>query len=71
MIENLIIELLILVLSLVILAFCSHYTINALEKLIALTGLSEMSVGFILLENLPNFRKKILPGFKFFPGHQE
>jgi Ca2+/Na+ antiporter len=30
----------------------SHYTINSIEKLIALTGLSEMSAGFILLATL-------------------
>jgi cation:H+ antiporter len=68
MIENLIIELLILVLSLVILAFCSHYTINALEKLIALTGLSEMSVGFILLATLTSVPELFVALFSVVDG---
>ena len=52
MIDAIIVQLLILVGSLIVLAFSSHFTIKAIEKLIELTGLSEMSAGFILLATL-------------------
>jgi len=51
-IDAIIVQLLILVGSLIVLAFSSHFTIKAIEKLIELTGLSEMSAGFILLATL-------------------
>lgn len=49
MIEGLIVEVLTFAVSLVVLAFASHYTIRTVEKLIELTGLSEISVGFVIL----------------------
>jgi cation:H+ antiporter len=61
-------QLLILVGSLVILALSSHYTINAIEKLIALTGLSEMSVGFILLATLTSVPEIIVALFAVMQG---
>jgi cation:H+ antiporter len=67
-IEDLIAQLLILVASLVILAFSSHYTINAIEKLIALTGLSEMSAGFILLATLTSVPEIIVALFSVLQG---
>jgi cation:H+ antiporter len=48
-IEEILFHVLIFVVSLVVLAFASHYTIRAVEKLIELTGLSEISVGFVIL----------------------
>ena len=52
MLDEIVVQLLILVGSLVVLAFSSHYAIKAIEKIIELTGLSEMSAGFILLATL-------------------
>ncbi len=46
---DLVIQLLILAASLVALASASHFTIKAIEELIEFTGLSEASVGFIIL----------------------
>ena len=68
MIDALIVQLLILVGSLVVLAFSSHYTINAIEKLIALTGLSEMSAGFILLATLTSVPEIIVALFAVLQG---
>ena len=63
MIDAFIIPLLLLIGSLIVLAFSSHYTINAIEKLIALTGLSEMSAGFILLATLTSVPELIVALF--------
>ncbi len=52
MIVDLIVQVLIFAASLVVLALASHYTIRAVEKLIEFTGLSEVSVGFIVLSVL-------------------
>ena len=68
MLERLIIELLILAFSLVILALASHYTINSIEKLIALTGLSEISAGFILLATLTSVPEIIVALFSVLQG---
>jgi cation:H+ antiporter len=67
-IEDIIVQLLILVSSLVILAFSSHYAIKAIEKLIALTGLSELSVGFILLATLTSVPEIIVALFSVLQG---
>jgi cation:H+ antiporter len=53
---------------LIVLAFSSHYTINAIEKLIALTGLSEMSAGFILLATLTSVPELIVALFSVMQG---
>jgi len=68
MIDNIILQLLILVGSLVVLAFSSHYTIKAIEKLIELTGLSEMSAGFILLATLTSVPEIIVALFAVLQG---
>jgi cation:H+ antiporter len=67
-IDAFIISLLLLIGSLVVLAFSSHYTINAIEKLIALTGLSEMSAGFILLATLTSVPELIVALFSVMQG---
>lgn len=68
MVDAIIIQILILVGSLVVLAFSSHYTIKAIEKLIALTGLSEMSAGFILLATLTSVPEIIVALFSVMQG---
>lgn len=68
MIGAFIIPLLLLIGSLVVLAFSSHYTINAIEKLIALTGLSEMPSGFILLATLTSVPEIIVALFSVMQG---
>ena len=68
MIDAIIVQLLILVASLVVLAFSSHYTIKAIEKLIELTGLSEMSAGFILLATLTSVPEIIVALFAVLQG---
>ncbi|MBN1785172.1 MAG: sodium:calcium antiporter [Candidatus Bathyarchaeota archaeon] len=68
MIDVIIVQLLILVGSLIVLAFSSHYTIKAIEKLIELTGLSEMSAGFILLATLTSVPEIIVALFAILQG---
>ena len=68
MIDYLLVQLLILVGSLVVLAFSSHYSIKAIERIIALTGLSEMSVGFILLATLTSVPEIIVALFAVMQG---
>jgi len=67
-IDVLVVQLLILVGSLVVLAFSSHYTIKAIEKLIELTGLNEMSAGFILLATLTSVPEIIVALFAVLQG---
>ncbi len=68
MLDDLIFQLLILVVSLVVLAFSSHYTIKFIEKIIELTGLSEMSAGFILLATLTSAPEIIVALFAILEG---
>ena len=68
MIDVIIVQLLILVGSLIVLAFSSHFTIKAIEKLIELTGLSEMSAGFILLATLTSVPEIIVALFAVLQG---
>ena len=68
MIDALVIQLLVLVASLVILVFSSHYTIKAVEKIITITGLSEMSAGFILLAILTSVPETIVALFSVLQG---
>jgi len=67
-IDDLLVQLLILVVSLVVLAFSSHYTIKAIEKIIELTGLSEMSAGFILLATFTSVPEIIVALFAVLQG---
>jgi len=50
------------------LAGASHYTIRAIEKLIELTGLSEMSAGFIILAVLTSTPEIIVALFSILQG---
>ena len=68
MFDTLLLQLLILVVSLIILAFSSHYTIKAIEKIIELTGLSEMSAGFILLATLTSVPETLVALFSVLQG---
>ena len=68
MLDDIIVQLLILGASLVVLALSSHYTIKAIEKIIALTGLSEMSAGFILLATLTSVPEIIVALFAVLQG---
>jgi len=63
-----VVQLLIFAFSLVILASASHYTIKSIEKLIALTGLSEMSAGFIILAILTSTPEIIVALFAVLQG---
>jgi cation:H+ antiporter len=65
---ELVVQLLIFAFSLVILASASHYTIRSIEKLIALTGLSEVSAGFILLAVLTSTPEIIVALFAVLQG---
>jgi cation:H+ antiporter len=67
-IDAFIVQLLIIVASLVVLAFSSHYTIKAIEKFIEFTGLSEMSAGFILLATLTSVPEIIVALFAVLQG---
>jgi cation:H+ antiporter len=67
-IDAIVIQLLILVVSLLVLAFSSHYTIKAIEKIIELTGLSEMSAGFILLATFTSVPETIVALFSVLQG---
>jgi len=67
-IDAIVVQLLILVGSLIVLAFSSHFTIKAIEKLIELTGLSEMSAGFILLATLTSVPEIIVALFAVLQG---
>jgi cation:H+ antiporter len=49
MIELVAVQLIILSISLVLLASASHFTMRSVEDLIALTGLSDVSAGFVIL----------------------
>ena len=68
MLDIIFFQLFILVSALVVLAFSSHYTIKAIEKLIMLTGLSEMSAGFILLATLTSVPEIIVAIFAVMQG---
>jgi cation:H+ antiporter len=67
-IEGLLLQALIFAVSLVALAFASHYTIRAVEKLIELTGLSEISVGFVILAVLTSIPELTVALFSVLQG---
>jgi cation:H+ antiporter len=67
-IEDLLLQVLIFVVSLVVLALASHYTIRAVEKLIELTGLSEISVGFVILAVLTSIPELTVALFSVVQG---
>jgi cation:H+ antiporter len=61
-------QVLIFAVSLVVLALASHYTILAVEKLIELTGLSEISVGFVILAVLTSIPELTVALFSVVSG---
>jgi cation:H+ antiporter len=67
-IEGLLLQVLIFTISLVVLALASHYTIRAVEKLIELTGLSEISVGFVILAVLTSIPELTVALFSVVQG---
>jgi len=68
MVDDIVVQLAILIGSLVALALSSHYVIRAVEKIIAFTGLSEMSAGFILLATLTSVPEIIVALFSVLQG---
>ena len=65
---ELIIQLLILAGSLAVLASASHFTIKAIEKLIELTGLSEVSAGFAILAVMTSTPEIVVAFFSVLQG---
>ncbi|UCE43451.1 MAG: sodium:calcium antiporter [Candidatus Bathyarchaeota archaeon] len=63
-----IVQVLILAGSLVLLASASHFTIKSIEKLIALTGLSEVSAGFVILAVLTSTPEITVAFFSILEG---
>jgi cation:H+ antiporter len=68
MIIELVVPLLIFAVSLVVLASASHFTIKSIEELIALTGLSEASAGFVILAVLTSTPEIIVALFSVLQG---
>jgi len=65
---ELIIQLLTIAISLAVLASASHFAIKSIEKLIALTGLSEASAGFVILAVLTSTPEIIVAIFAVLQG---
>ena len=68
MIIELVVPLLIFSISLVVLASASHFTIKSIEELIALTGLSEASAGFVILAVMTSTPEIIVALFSVLQG---
>ena len=68
MIIELVVPLLIFAISLVVLASASHFTIKSIEELIALTGLSEASAGFVILAVMTSTPEIIVALFSVLQG---
>ena len=68
MIIELVVPLLIFAVSLVVLASASHFTIKSIEELIALTGLSEASAGFVILAVMTSTPEIIVALFSVLQG---
>jgi len=62
------VQVLILAISLVVLASASHFTIKSVEKLIELTGLSEISAGFVILAVMTSTPEIIVAVFSVLQG---
>lgn len=65
---DLVLQILLLAFSLVLLASAGHFTINAVEKLIELTGLSEVSAGFVILAVLTSTPEMTIASFSVLEG---
>ncbi len=61
-------QILILAASLITLASSSHFTINSIEKLIELTGLSEVSAGFVILAIMTSTPEIVIGLFSVLQG---
>lgn len=66
---ELIVQILTLAISLIVLAASSHFTIKSVEKLTELTGLSEMSAGFIVLAVMTSTPEIIVALFSILQGN--
>jgi len=62
------VQLSILIVSLIILASASHFTIKSIERLVELTGLSEASAGFIILSVMTSTPEIIVALFSVLQG---
>jgi len=68
MIIELVVPLLVFAISLVALASASHFTIRSIEELIALTGLSEASAGFVILAVMTSTPEIVVALFSVLQG---
>ncbi len=69
MVEDLLVQLLILIASIVGLASASHFAIKSIEKLIEMTGLSDASAGFIILAVLTSTPEMVVAFFSIIEGN--
>jgi cation:H+ antiporter len=69
MLEDPLVQLLILIVSIVGLASASHFAIRSIEKLIEITGLSEASAGFIILAVLTSSPELVVALFSIIEGN--
>ena len=65
---DLIFQILILAGSLALLASASHFSVRSIEKLMAMTGLSEVSVGFVILAVMTSTPEITVALFSVFQG---
>jgi len=68
MIIDLLVQLLIFAVALVVLASASHFTIKSIEKLIEITGLSDISAGFVILAVMTSTPEMIVALFSVLQG---
>jgi cation:H+ antiporter len=69
MLEDPLVQLLILIISLVGIASASHFAINSVEQIIKITGLSEASAGFIILAVLTSTPELVVALFAIIQGN--
>ena len=69
MLESLVFQVIILSVSLLGLASASHFAIKSVEKIVEITGLSEASVGFIILSVLTSTPEIIVAVFSVSQGN--
>jgi cation:H+ antiporter len=65
---DLVLQILVLAFSLILLASSGHFTIRAVEKIIELTGLSEISAGFVILAVLTSTPEITIAVFSVLEG---
>lgn len=68
MTDGIVVQLVMLAVSLVVLAWSSHFTIESIEKLIERTGLSDASAGFILLSVMTTLPEITVASFAIYEG---